>query len=108
MVWVPASRPRADSSARRFTTNSTVSSQTLHGELPGRRDRASNAVSPSARQRATQRDTDDSETSYCLAVSAWVLPSITTDKIAARRFDMTPQSPPPNLAHVLTHTLHTS
>ena len=108
MVWGPASRPWADSSERRFATNSTVSSQTLDGELPGRRDRSWKAESPSTRQRATQRDTDDSETSYCLAVSAWVLPSTTTDKIAARRFDMTPQSPPPNLAHVLTHTLHMS
>ena len=33
MVWGPASRPREDSSERRFTTISTVSSQTLVGEL---------------------------------------------------------------------------
>ena len=108
MVCGPASRPWADSSERRFTTNSTVSSGIAAGAVRGRRDRASKAVSPSARQRATQRDTVDSETLCCLAVSAWVLPSTTTDKIAARRFDMTPQSPPPNLAHVLTHTLQMS
>ena len=62
MVCGPASRPCADSSERRFTTNSTVSSQTLDGELPGRRDRAWNAASPSACQRATSLETQLSDT----------------------------------------------
>ena len=62
MVWGPASRPREDSSERRFTTISTVSSQTLVGDLPGRRDRAWKAVSPSARQRATSLQTQPSDT----------------------------------------------
>ena len=60
------------------------------------------------RRQVDRPELTDSETLCCLAVSAWVLPSITTDKIAARRFDMTPQSPLPHLAHVLTHTLHMS
>ena len=62
MVWGPASRPWVDSSERRFTTISTVSSQTLVGELPGLRDRAWNAASPSARQRATSLETQPSDT----------------------------------------------
>ena len=62
MVWGPASRPWEKSSARRFTTSSTTSSDTLAGEVRGRRDRGSNAASPSVRYRVTQRDTVALET----------------------------------------------
>ena len=42
--------------------SSIVSSLTAFGEVFGRRDRGSNAASPSARYRATSRDTQPWET----------------------------------------------
>ena len=53
MVWAPASSPRASRSARRLTISSFTSAAMAVGEVRGRRERGSNAVSPSARYRAT-------------------------------------------------------
>lgn len=62
MVWGPASRPWAASSARRFTANSTTESGIADGAVRGRRDRGSNAAGPSARYRAMSLETQPSDT----------------------------------------------
>ena len=49
MVWGLASRPCPDSSFLSLTIRSAVSSLIAAGEVLGRRDRGSNAASPSAR-----------------------------------------------------------
>jgi hypothetical protein len=48
MVCGPASKPRPDSFLRSRTISSTVSLLIALGEVFGRRDRGSNAASPSA------------------------------------------------------------
>jgi len=62
MVCGPASRPCPASSLRKAMISSTVSSLIAVGEVFGRRDRGSNAASPSALYRATSRDTQPCET----------------------------------------------
>jgi len=58
----PASRPRPASSFRSPVIRLTVVTGTACGEFLGRRERGSNAASPSARYRATRRDTHPWET----------------------------------------------
>ena len=62
MVSGPASSPCPDSSFRSLMISSTVASLIAAGEVFGRRDRGSNAASPSARYRATSRETQPWET----------------------------------------------
>ena len=58
------------------------------GEVAGRRDRGSNAVSPSARYRATRREIHPWETPYSRATSPCERPSMTTAVMTKRAFDM--------------------
>jgi hypothetical protein len=58
------------------------------GQVFGRRDRGSNAASPSVRYRATSRDTQPWETPYRRAASPWLSPSATTAVMTRRAFDM--------------------
>jgi hypothetical protein len=53
MVCGPASRPRPDSSFRSVMISAAVSALIADGQVFGRRDRGSNAASPSARYRAS-------------------------------------------------------
>ena len=62
IVCGPASRPWPASSLRSRTISSVTSGPIADGEVFGRLDRGSNAVSPSARCRATSRDTQPWET----------------------------------------------
>ncbi|HEY3957768.1 MAG TPA: hypothetical protein VGM53_30750 [Streptosporangiaceae bacterium] len=54
MVYGPASRPFPASSLRSLVISSAVSRLMALGEVLGRRDRGSNAASPSARYRASR------------------------------------------------------
>ena len=72
IVAGPASNPCPTRSLRNRTINSTVASGTARGEVLGRRDRGSNAVSPSARYRASNFDTQPLDTPYAAATSPWV------------------------------------
>ena len=86
-----SNEPSADSgtrSWRRFTIAVFTTSDTLVGEACGRRDRGSNAVSPSLRYRPTRRVTHDRDTPNWAATSAWVRPSTVTAKMIERRFDI--------------------
>ena len=62
MVCGPASRPCPAKSLRSQTISSAVLSGIARGEVIGRRDRGSNAASPSARYRATSRETQPWDT----------------------------------------------
>ena len=62
MVSGPASRPCPASSLREAVISSTVPALIAAGEVFGRRDRGWNAASPSARYRATSRDTHPCDT----------------------------------------------
>ena len=62
MVSGPASSPWPARSLRRTMISSAASYVIEAGEVFGRRDRGSNAASPSARYRATSRETQPWET----------------------------------------------
>ena len=88
MVCGPASRPCPAKSLRSQTISSAVLSGIARGEVTGRRDRGSNAASPSARYRATSRETQPWDTPYWRATSPWVRPSATTAVMTRRAFDI--------------------
>src|SRR5215469_16296853 len=88
MVSGPASRPCPARSLRSATIRSAVSPLIAFGEVFGRRDRGSNAASPSARYRATSLDTQPCETPYARANSPWDRPSVTTAVLTRRAFDI--------------------
>ncbi len=67
---------------------SAVWSLIAFGEVFGRRDRDSDAASPSARYRATRRDTQPWDTLYARAASPWDRPSVTTAVMTKRAFDI--------------------
>jgi hypothetical protein len=62
MVCGPASRLCPASSLRNPVIRPTAASGMARGEAFGRRDRGSNAASPSARYRATRRETQPWDT----------------------------------------------
>src|SRR5262249_56735424 len=95
--------PWPDRSLRRRTIRSTVSPLIAPGEVFGRRDRGSNAASPSARYRATRRLTQPWETPYWRATSPWVRPSDTTAVMTRRAFDIARPRRPRD-SHVLRHS----
>ena len=96
MVSGPASRPWPASSLRIKTISSTVSALMAFGEVFGRRDRGSNAASPSARYRATSRDTQPWETPYAagyLALRPAFSDNSSDDKTCLRHPPTVPASP---------------
>jgi len=58
----PQFKAEAARSLRSATISSTVACAMARGEVLGRRDRGSNAASPSARYRATSRETQPWDT----------------------------------------------
>ena len=88
LVSRPASRPCSVRVRRSSRIVSTVSVGVAFGDVCGRRDRGSNAASPSARYRAISFETHPRDTPYNRAASAWLRPSTVTDKMIDRRFDI--------------------
>ena len=107
MVSGPASRPCPASSLRSATISSTVASLIAAGEVFGRRDRGPNAASPSARYRATSRDTQPWDAPYARATSPCDRPSVTTAVMIRRGFDIRRPCRPGH-SYVLRHAAATA
>src|SRR5271156_526582 len=87
MVCGPLSRPLLASVSRSPMIRSMVVCGRRAGLVCGRRERGSNAASPSARYRVTSRDIQLWETPYSRATSDWLRPSTMTAVMTKRAFD---------------------